>query len=190
MKEQVMSRLMPRKRTIFGGVLAVGIAAGIYFGDKLPHLGSGFGLGSGGDGLLGKPDVSKVAGNSPDSSTTPGRAESDSSSDQFPDEDRSPRIRKPIAPNQIPPDDVLTVLVEEHHYAVWKKTRRGNGYFPTTLAAIVEMALQVPANSEGLRVRVVYTKAARYPAWHMLQKELVAAGVPTESILLTEEMVD
>ena len=185
-----MSRLMPRKRTILGGVLAVGIAAGIYFGDKLPHLGSGFGFGSGGDGLLGKPDVGKVAVDSTDSSTTRERAESDSSSDQSHDADRSPKIRKPIAPNQIPPDDVLTVLVEEHHYAVWKKTRRGNGYFPTELPAIVKMALKVPANSEGLRVRVVYTKAARYPAWHTLQRELVAAGVPTESIILTDEMVE
>src|SRR5258706_16426758 len=84
MKEEVMSRLMPRKRTIIGGVLAVGIAAGIYFGDKLPHLGSGFGLGSGGDGLFGKPDVSKVAVKSADSSTTQKRAVSGSSSDQFP----------------------------------------------------------------------------------------------------------
>ncbi len=181
-----MSRLMPRKRTIFGGVLAVGIAAGIYFGDKLPHLGSGFGLGSGGDGLIGKPDVSNVAVKASDST----KSHDDGETEESQDEQRPARVRQPTAPDHIPPDDVLTVLVEEHHYSVWKKTRRGNGYFPTQLPALIEMALKTPTNSEGLRVRVVYTKAARYPAWHALQQKLVAAGVPAETIVLTDELVD
>ena len=175
-----MSRLMPRKRTILGGVLAIGIAAGIYFGDKLPHFGSGFGLGSGGDRLVGKPDVSNVAVDATEGD------ESNSSKD----EPRPGKVRKLTESEQMPPDDVLTVLVEERHYAVWKKTRRGNGYFPTELPALIELAMKTPNNSEGLRVRVVYTKAARYPAWHTLQQKLVEAGVPAESIVLTDELVD
>lgn len=171
------SRLMPRKRTILGGVLAVGIVAGIWFGDKLPKLGSGFGLGSGGDSLVGKPDLSDVSVNAEQSDTKS-------------DKEAVTKFRKATASGTLPPDDVLTVLVEEHHYAVWKKTRRGNGYFPTELPAIVDLALKLPNNSEGLRVRVVYTKAARYPAWHTLQQKLVDAGVPADSIVLTDELVD
>lgn len=171
------SRLMPRKRTILGGVLAVGIVAGIWFGDKLPKLGSGFGLGSGGDSLVGKPDLSDVSVNA---------EEPDAKSDK----QAATKFRKATESGTLPPDDVLTVLVEEHHYAVWKKTRRGNGYFPTELPAIVDLALKLPNNSEGLRVRVVYTKAARYPAWHTLQQKLVDAGVPADSIVLTDELVD
>lgn len=181
-----MTRLMPRKRTILGGVLAVGIVAGIWFGDKLPHLGSGFGLGSGGDGLIGKPDVSAVSVNAADGMKS-GEGEAHDSKSSEPS---TAKVRKPAASDMLPPDDVLTVLVEEHHYAVWKKTRKGNGYFPTELPAIVELALKTPANSEGLRVRVVYTKAARYPAWHALQQKLVEAGVPADSVVLTDELID
>ncbi len=176
-----MARLMPRKRTILGGVLAVGILAGIWFGDKLPHLGSGFGLGSGGDGLIGKPDVSAVSVNATDATKSDDATDSKSA---------TAKVRKPTASDALPPDDVLTVLVEEHHYAVWKKTRKGNGYFPAELPAIVELALKTPANSEGLRVRVVYTKAARYPAWHTLQQKLVEAGVAADSVVLTDELID
>ena len=180
-----MSRLMPRKRTILGGVLALGIAAGIYFGDKLPHLGSGFGLGSGGDSLIGKPDLSKAAVNGADSDKSHNGDETELANE----EPRPAKVRKLAESDQMPPDDVLTVLVEERHYAVWKKTRRGNGYFPTELPALVELALKTPTNSEGVRVRVVYTKAARYPAWHTLQQKLVDAGVPADTILLTDELI-
>ena len=177
-----MTRLMPRKRTILGGVLAVGVVAGIWFGDKLPHLGSGIGLGSGGDGLIGKPDVSKVEVNAASADKKPGHDEAESAQKE--------KVRQHTTADKLPPDDVLTILVEEHHYAVWKKTRRGNGYFPAELATIIEIALKTPANTEGLRVRVVSTKAARYPAWHALQQKLVEAGVSADAIVLTDELVD
>ena len=185
-----MSRLMPRKRTILGGVLVAGIGVGLYLSGKLPHLGSGFGLGSGGDSILGKPDVSHVAVQSSDSPSTLTDDDMDSPPDKTIDQEKSNKIRKPRASDQLPPDDVLTILVEEHHYAVWKKTRGGSGYFPTALPDIVEMALKMPTNPDGLRVRVVYTKAARYPAWHTLQQELLAAGVPAGTIILTDELVE
>ena len=175
-----MARLMPRKRTILGGVLAIGIVAGVWFGDKLPHLGSGIGLGSGGDSLVGKPDLSETSVNATDKDAHDSKSSETSTA----------KVRKPVATDKLPPDDVLTVLVEEHHYAVWKKTRRGNGYFPTELPAIVELALKTPANSEGLRVRVVFTKAARYPAWHTLQQKLVDAGVSADAVVLTDELVE
>ena len=185
-----MSRLMPRKRTILGGVLVAGIGVGLYLSGKLPHLGSGFGLGSGGDGILGKPDVSHVAVQSSDSASTLKDEGRESSFDKTADQEKSDKIRKPRASDKLPPDDVLTVLVDEHDYAVWKKTRGGNGYFPTALPAIVEMALKRPANPDGLRVRVVYTQTARYPAWHALQQELLAAGIPARTIELTDELVE
>ena len=181
-----MPKLMPRKRTILGGVLAAGIVAGIWFGDKLPHLGNGFGLGSGGDGLIGKPDVTNVEVNASAADKTSERDEAKSVQKEQP----STKVRQHTATDNLPPDDVLTVLVEERHYAVWKMTRRGNGYFPTELPAIVELALKTPANTEGLRVRVVSTKAARYPAWHALQQRLVEAGVSAAEIVLTDETVE
>ena len=109
-----MTRLLPRKRTVIGGTLAVGLVAGIWLSGKLPHTGSGFGLGSGGDGVLGQPDTSNVAVQADD-----GMAKSDSTSDSV------EHGKKPKRTDAEPLDDVLTILVDGRHYSVWRKTRNG-----------------------------------------------------------------
>ena len=53
-----MARLLPRKRTVLGATLTVGLVTGIWLSGKLPHTGTGFGLGTGGDSVLGQPDPS------------------------------------------------------------------------------------------------------------------------------------
>lgn len=168
-----MPHWLPRKRTILGGTLAMGLIAGIWLSDKLPHMGSGFGLGSGGDGILGKPDVSNVSVQSGDGSIksdTPGLIDDHHS-------------------NAEPPDDVLTILVVDRHYAVWRKTRRGNGYFPAELDELVQLALNAKPNDDGLRVRILRSTTARVTAWQKLQSELVQAGVPAEAIVVPRELV-
>ena len=113
-----MAGLIPRKRTVIGGTLAVGLVAGIWLSGKLPHTGTGFGLGSGGDGKLGQPDSSDAA-----AQANEGITKSDSSSDSA---EHGP---KPKRTDAEPLDDVLTILVEDRHYAVWRRTRKGNGYY-------------------------------------------------------------
>ena len=173
-----MARWLPRKRTILGGTLAMGLVAGIWLSDKLPHMGSGFGLGSGGDGILGKPDVSNVAAQAGDGST-----KSESAKDA--DEHGS----KPKRTDAEPLDDVLTILVEDRHYAVWRKTRKGNGYFPAELDELVQLALAAKPSDDGLRVRILRSESARVTAWQKLQSELVQAGIPAEAIVLTKDLV-
>lgn len=173
-----MARWLPRKRTILGGTLATGLLVGLWLSDKLPHLGSGFGLGSGGDGLVGKPgtgDVAVQAGN--------GLSKSHSTNEA---DEREP---KPKRTDNEPLDDVLTILVEDRHYAVWRKTRKGNGYFPAELDELVQLALNAKPNDEGLRVRIRRSESARVTTWQKLQSELVQAGVPAEAILLTKDLV-
>lgn len=173
-----MTWLLPRKRTIIGGTLAVGLVAGIWLSGKLPHMGSGFGLGSGGDGVLGQPDASHVAVQSDDDA-----AKSDSTSDA--DE----QGQKPKRTDAEPLDDVLTILVDGRHYSVWRKTRKGNGYFLTELDELILLALNTKRNDEGLRVRILRSESARVTAWQKLQSELVQAGVPADSIVLTKDLV-
>lgn len=173
-----MARLMPRKRTILGGTLAVGLVAGLWLSGKLPHLGSGFGLGSGGDGLLGKPDASNVAVQSGDRSRS---SEADVESTKA--------DSKPKRTDAEPLDDLLTILVEDRHYAVWKKTRKGNGYFPAELEELIPLALNAKPNDEGLRVRILRSESARVTAWQKLQSELVQSGVPADAIVLTKDLV-
>lgn len=173
-----MARLLPRKRTVIGGTLAVGLVAGIWLSDKLPHTGSGFGLGSGGDGVFGQPDANSVPVRSDD-----GAAKSDSTSESV------EQGEKPKRTDTVPLDDVLTILVDGRHYSVWRKTRNGNGYFLAELNELIPLALNTKRNDEGLRVRILRSESARVTAWQKLQSELVHAGVPADSIVLTKDLV-
>lgn len=173
-----MAGLLPRKRTILGGTLAVGLVAGIWLSGRLPQMGSGFGLGSGGDSVLGQPDTSTVA-----VQTDEDVVKSDSNRDPVePDP-------KPKRTDAEPLDDVLTILVEDRHYAVWRRTRKGNGYFPAELDELIQLALATSSNEDGLRVRVLRSESARVTAWQKLQSELVQAGIPAEAIVLTKDLV-
>jgi len=176
-----MARWLPRKRTILGATLAAGLIVGIWLSDKLPHLGSGFGLGSGGDGILGKPDVSPVAVQASD-----GTNKSESNNNNS-DEGNAKLQFSSADP---PPDDgVLTILVDGRHYAVWRSSDKSNGYHSAELAEVVQLALNAKPNDDGLRVRIQRSESARVTAWQKLQTELVQAGVPAESIVLTKDLV-
>ncbi|MCX7423924.1 MAG: hypothetical protein NT013_30940 [Planctomycetia bacterium] len=177
-----MARMIPRKRTILGGTLAVGLVAGIFLSGKLPHLGSGIGLGTGGDGLLGKPNVENVSGDVGDSAKS-----SDTHSGDDADKEKPP---KPKRIDVAPTDEILTILVEDRHYAVWRRTRKGNGYFPAELEKLVELASKAQPNDDGIRVRILRSKSARITAWKALQTGLVEAGIPAESIVVPKDLVD
>ena len=179
-----MARMLPRKRTILGGTLAVGLVAGVYLSGMLPHLGDGFGLGTGGDGILGKPKTKDVLVSSGDDTKTSTTASEDSD-----DADQVKQV-KPRRTAEAPADDVLTILVEDRHYAVWKKTRKGNGYFPAELEKIVDLALKAQPNDDGVRVRIIRSKSARVTAWKALQEGLVQAGIPAESVVLPKDLVE
>ncbi len=180
-----MPRLLPRKRTILGGTLAMGLIAGIYLSGKLPHMGSGFGLGTGGDSVIGQPDASQVAVKDGDVAQV-----SASSEDDPGEHDSIAKSIKPLRTEEAPPDDLLTILVEDRHYSVWRKTRKASGYVPAELDDLVRLALKTPPNDDGLRVRILRSKSARVTAWKSLQTELVKAGVPAESIVLPKELVE
>lgn len=174
-----MARLLPRKRTIVGGVLAVGLIVGIWLSGKLPHLGSGLGLGSGGDALFLGADTGEVAVPSSDRRLP---ADSDRSADSSVTKGGHLQADPPL-------DDVLTILVDGRHYAVWRSSPNANGYFPAELDELVQLALEAKPNEEGLRVRILRSESARVTAWQKLQTELVQAGVPAEAIVLTKDLV-
>lgn len=173
-----MARLTPRKRTIVGGTLAVGLIVGIWLSGFLPQLGSGLGLGTGGDTVIGKPETSQVSVNASLDET-----------EQSNSSELKSKKPKPAPVDVEPLDDVLTILVEDRHYAVWKKTRTGNGFFPSELSAVVTLAMNSKPNDDGLRVRILRSESARVTAWQKLQQELVQAGIPAESILMAKDLV-
>lgn len=180
-----MSRIMPRKRTILGGTLAVGLVAGIYLSGKLPHMGSGFGLGTGGDSVIGRPDTSQVTVKAGDPTS-----KSQTREDHGSDANAATKPSKPRAIEYTPPDDVLTIVVTDQRYAVWRKTRKGDGYFVGELEDMIQLALKAKPNDDGVRVRILRNKNARLVAWKTLQEELVQAGIPAESILFPKELIE
>ncbi len=182
-----MARFIPRKRTILGGVLAAGIAAGLYLGAKLPHMGSGFGLGQGGDGVIGQPEISEVSVKADVTGKSVSQPDDLNQAEASPDKDKGSTPRRIEAD---PLDDVLTILVEDRHYAVWKKTRKGNGYFPVEVSEIVDLARSSQPNNDGIRVRILRTRSARVTAWQPLQAELVKAGIRTDEITVPKELVN
>ncbi len=179
-----MARMIPRKRTILGGTLAIGLVAGVYLSGMLPHLGSGIGLGTGGDGVLGLPEKQDVL-----VSTGDDVKKSATVHDESDDVDKG-KQPKPRRTDAAPSDDVLTILVEDRHYAVWRKTRKGNGYFPADLEKLVDLALKAQPNDDGIRVRILRSTSARITAWKALQAGLVEAGIPAESIIVPKDLVD
>jgi hypothetical protein len=177
-KEFRMARWMPRKRTILGGTLAVGLGVGLWLSGKLPQMGSGFGLGSGGDGMLGKPDPSEVAASND---------QADNSAADHDSEKHTPNLTRTEA--EPPVDHLLTILVDGRTYSVWRTSPKSNGYYPADLDELVQLALNAKPNDEGLRVRILRSESARVTAWQKLQSELVQAGVPADEIVLTKDLV-
>ena len=173
-----MARLMPSKSKIVGGILVVGAGIGLWLSSLLPKLGSGFGFGSGGDSVVGLPQSENASG------------QTDAATDSAPKDPRDESGDSPgrVTADDAPPDDVLTILVEEHHFAVWRTTRKGNGYFPMKLDDVVQLALKAEPNADGLRVRIVRSALARVTARQKLHAELVQAGIPADSILVDPEL--
>jgi hypothetical protein len=177
-KEIPMARLLPRKRTVLGATLTVGLVTGIWLSGKLPHTGTGFGLGTGGDSVLGQPDPSNSVSKDLVDAAKPDAADHSAAG--------NPEPRRTDAE---PLDDVLTILVDGRHYSVWRKTAKGNGYFLAELEELIPLALAAKRNEAGLRVRILRSESARVTAWQKLQSELVQAGVPADSIVLAKDLV-
>ena len=154
---------IPRKRTIVGALLAVGIAIGVWLSGMLPNLG----LGSG-DG-----DESKasVVSTRPISSPVP-----------VPVDER----RKTVSSPSVPTDpDVLEVVVNDEIYSIRTVVGETETLEPADLQQIVELAKQAAGNNEGVRVVILRDPSALFLTWKTLEKELAQAGLRSDSIELS-----
>ena len=88
-----------------------------------------------------------------------------------------------------PLDEVLTILVADRSYAVWRMTPEVTGYFLAEFDELVRLARNAKPNDDGVRVRILRSESAKVSAWQKLQTELVQAGIPAEAIVLTKDLV-
>lgn len=151
-------RVLPRKRTIVTGILAVGIAIGAWLSGLLP----GLGLGSGDD---------RDATVSVDTSN---QVQSPQPVDET--------IKAVSTQAYIADPEVLEVVIRDESYLVRVIHNGTESQVPVNLQRIIELAQTATGNQDGIRVVVLREPSARFLTWKSLENELVAAGIPADSV--------
>ncbi len=78
--------------------------------------------------------------------------------------------------------EVLTVLIDEYTWLIEIPSENQPIYRPTELARIVELAGHAQGDSNGIRVRIVRRKSARFSAEEQLKNELAHKGIGSNAI--------
>lgn len=154
------------KRTAAAGIVAIGIAIGMYLNGWFK------GAGTGSDGDSGTA-----------STTTPGEATRD-------DEDRrmlASTITETSADAPRESNTVLEVIVADDSYEL-----RGNGgtLEPVELGRVIDLAKETTPDDSGIRVRIFKRKSSLPTAEITLKNALELAGLPEQSIHWEEELLD
>ena len=154
-----------RRTTRFGvGILAVGLLIGAYFG--MP----GFGPSGGSQVQL---PSSETSSTTPES--TENRRTTESEDD---DEETIPVLER----------NVLQVLIEDRRYRVVTESNGIRGYQPIELTTLIDRAMRVSGNENGIRVRVATKKSARATAEIDLKNKLLEAGLREDEILWQKDL--
>jgi hypothetical protein len=152
---------LPKKRTVVGGLVAVGIVIGAWLSGLFPGFGSGSGDGEDGNApvMTSQPILSMAV----------------------PVDRRTDEIVPPEPPAIIP--NVLEIVVRDESY--WIRTvvnRTERLLVPANLPRIVKLAQNTVGNDDGIRVVILLEPSALFLTWKTLEKELTRAGVLSESI--------
>jgi hypothetical protein len=79
-------------------------------------------------------------------------------------------------------DNVLTVLIDGHEYAVLTKRDGQEEYRAASVDQVVSLAKIARGDDTGVRVKVLRRESARASAEEQLRGSLVNAGIPAPSI--------
>lgn len=172
-----------KKRTMIGGLVVAGIVLGTLISGKIPGFGSGTGI------------ANEAPGTAPKAVETSEKPKDDSA---IPKDEpvpapvatvEKPAQKKPDEPKETPePLDFIDIMVDTSNYSV---SRGGVGnYRDLTLSQILTLAKMTTGNDDGLRVRILRKKTAKYLSYATLRSELVAAGVEADSIRMPHDLVD
>lgn len=171
------------KRRLVGGIATLGVIIGAYFSGLIPGLGSGSGDG---DGTAGPSDttVSTEAAEQP--AEAPAQPEPTEATE--PATPPTTAASEPAAPAEPPKIETLDVYVDGRSYAV---PLRNGGHRRVSAAVIMRLAKSTTGDEDGIRIRVLRTKDARYTSWAQLVQELEdTLGIPKDAISVPEKMVE
>lgn len=79
-------------------------------------------------------------------------------------------------------DNVVTVLIDGHEYAVLTKRDGKEEYRAASVDQVVSLAKIAQGDDTGVRVKVLRRESARASAEEQLRGSLVSAGIPAPSI--------
>ena len=159
-----------KTRTIAGGLVVAGVVLGSFMSGLLPGMGSGSGTAV---------QVSAVSETVP----TPDIAPDAPLQDPEPVE---PPEAASVSPTQ--PAAVLEVRIDDHSYLV--PENGSTGFRQAELDDIVRLAQATTGNDDGIRVRIVRTRSARFAAWSALYDSLEKSGLSRDSIRMPKELIE
>lgn len=161
---------MKKRAPVLGGIAVLAIVLTTFFTGIIPGFGSGSGQG---DGTT--PTVQAETG---DATRQPVAVET-------PD---TPPAEKPMPPRPVAaPIEVVQIVVEGDEFGL----RRSDGvYRVASISRIVKDAQAATGNEDGIKVRILRKKNAKYVAWSMLANELEKSGIKSSEILIPKRLVE
>jgi len=161
---------MKKRAPVLGGIAILAVVLTTFFTGIIP----GFGTGSGqGDGTT--PAVQAETG---EETAQPANLESPAS-----EETAKPVPPKPVAT----PADVVQIVVEGDEF----RLKHSDGiYRVAPISRIVKDALSANGNEDGIKVRILRKKNAKYVAWSTLENELEKSGIKASEILIPKGLVE
>ncbi len=161
---------MKKRAPVLGGIAILAVVLTTFFTGIIP----GFGTGSGqADGTT--PTVQAETG---ETAEPPANPETPVTTDPA----------KPVPPKPIAaPVEVVQIVVEGDEFGL----RRSDGkYRVAPISRIVEDAQSATGNEDGIKVRILRKKNAKYVAWSTLANELEKSGIKASEILIPKRLVD
>lgn len=79
-------------------------------------------------------------------------------------------------------DEVVTVLIDGHKFAVLTKVAGESKYQPVPMDKVVSLAKLAKGDDSGVRVKVQRRETARMSAQEELRASLLNAGIPTSAV--------
>lgn len=181
-----------QKRKIAAGLVAVGAVFGAYISGLLPKFG-GSGTGNGtGDGTVaavtadGKKAAAPVADATQANATKPATTKADPSkatSDQPVVNGRTTTLKTP------PKMPVLDVYVKGHSYQIKDPSGSGENVF-IKMDDILKIAKLTTGNEDGVRVRILRYRSAKYVAWAQLAEELSHVGIGDDALRIPKDLLE
>ncbi len=190
---------MIQKRKIVGGLLAAGVAIGVWFSGWIPKFGTGTsGVGTGSavstdagatpanaatktPGTTAKPDATKKPVDDKSKPATAAKKPTDA-------EQPTGKVRTNVKgelPDKLP---CLDVFVRGSHYQI--KDLKGTEMLYIKMDSILSLASRTTGNDEGVRVRILRYRSAKYVPYSQLCEELEKAGFKQDEIRIPHELLD